>query len=88
MTFEELSFKPHNIGNGKQARTFFDNGFGVSVVQFDGSYVSEAGLYELAVLKGDKDDWELTYDTAITDDVIGHLSPQEVTTNLKLIAEL
>jgi hypothetical protein len=34
---------------------------------------------ELAILKGTDGDWELTYNTPITNDVMGHLSNDEVT---------
>ena len=47
----------------------FDNGFGASVVKHSGSYGSEKGLYEIAVLDSDGD---LCYSTPITDDVIGY----------------
>jgi hypothetical protein len=40
------------------------------------------------VLKGDKKDAEITYDTPITDDVIGHLTETEVTDIMKQIQEL
>lgn len=83
-TFEELDFQPYAVGNGVQARTEYPNGYGASVVRFDGSYGSEDGLYELAVLHGGR----LNYDTPITDDVIGYLSPERITELLKQIAAL
>jgi hypothetical protein len=58
------------------SRTFFDNGYGVSVVKHDYSYGGDKGLYELAVLNENGD---LTYDTPITEDVIGWLRPEDVT---------
>jgi hypothetical protein len=80
MKFSDLDFQPHpNYHNtGVQGKHFFDNGYGVSVVRFPGSYGSEEGLYELAVLKGVADDWNICYDTPITEDVLGHLSEDEV----------
>lgn len=85
MKFTDLNFHPHsNYPNtGIAARHFFPNGYGVSVVQFTtpfgaGSYGAEEGLYELAVIKGVEENWEICYDTPITDDVIGHLSEEEV----------
>lgn len=73
--FEDLKFKPHPISNGIAARIFFDNGYGVSVVKFDGSYGFEDDLFELAVLDGGG----ITYSTDITDDVIGRLTESGVT---------
>lgn len=83
MKFSDLNFNPHPVGDGVQAKHFFDNGYGVSVVRFrgmfgGGSYGFDEGLYELAVLKGNKDDWSICYDTPVTDDVLGHLTEEEV----------
>jgi hypothetical protein len=83
MKFSDLNFQPHSVGNGVQAKHFFDNGYGVSVVQFTspyggGSYGADEGLYELAVLQGLEEDWEICYDTVITSDVLGHQTEEEV----------
>jgi hypothetical protein len=72
MKFTDLKFEPHYIDDGIHAKHFFDNGYGVSVVRFPGSYGYEDGLYEVAVLKGTVDDYELCYDTDVTDDILGH----------------
>lgn len=84
MNFSDLNFNPHPVGDGVQAKHFFDNGYGVSVVRFagmfgSGSYGFAEGLYELAVLKGNKDDWSICYDTPVTGDVLGHLTEDDVT---------
>jgi hypothetical protein len=85
MKFSDLNFQPH--GNypdtGIAARHFFPNGYGISVVRFTtpfgvGSYGVDEGLYESAVLKGTEVDWELCYDTPITDDVLGNQTELEV----------
>ena len=83
MKFSDLNFQPHSVGNGVQAKHFFDNGYGVSVVQFTspyggGSYGADEGLYELAVLQGLEEDWKICYDTVITSDVLGHQTEEEV----------
>lgn len=75
MKFTDLEFKKHPALYGEDsvhALVFFPNGYGISVVQFPGSYGYEDGLYEVAVLKGTQDDYELCYDTPITDDILGH----------------
>ena len=54
-------------------RSFFDNGYGVSIICNDFSY----GL-ELAVLKGNEEYWEICYDTPITNDVIGHIDSEDL----------
>jgi hypothetical protein len=85
-TFKDLEFKPHpnNMG-GVQAIERFENGYGASVVCTPYTYGGKEGLYELAVLGGDG---HLTYDTPITNDVLGYLSKQEVTEVLIKIQQL
>ena len=75
--FKDLEFKiMDSFMNGKQARIRFDNGYGASVVSHNFSYGGSEGLYELAVLGKDGD---LTYDTPVTNDVLGWLTDKEVT---------
>ena len=91
---EPLSEKPHAVGSGVQRLYRFDNGYGASVVRFmlpglaSGSYGSEAGLWELAVIKWTGSNFALTYETPITDDVIGHLSEDEVQGHLRRVRDL
>ena len=62
----------------------FDNGLGASVVRHKDSYD-----IELAVLEFDAiGNWTLTYDTPITDDVLGYLSFQDVDNHLQDIKSL
>jgi hypothetical protein len=77
MKFTDLNFQPHYIAHIR-AEHFFPNGYGVSVVRFPGSYGCEQGLYEVAVLKGTADNFELCYDTPVADDVLGHRDEQDV----------
>jgi len=82
-TFKDLEFKSHPIGNGVQARMDFDNDYGVSVVKFNGSY-GYPNLWEVAVMyKG-----SLTYNTPITDDVLGHQNDQDVTDIMERVQTL
>jgi hypothetical protein len=84
-TFNDLEFKDmDSFYNGVQARVLFENGYGASVVKHEFSYGGKDGLYELAVTK----DEDLCYDTPVTNDVEGYLSPEEVTELLKQIQEL
>ena len=85
-TFNDLEFielDPHM--NGVAARIMFENGYGVSVVCHSFSYGGEKGLYELAVLDVDG---EITYDTDVTDNVIGHLTPEVVTEKMAFVQVL
>jgi len=88
MNFTELNFDLHSTLFGVQARHFFDNGYGVSVIRGPQSYGGSEGLYELAVLKGVEKDWKICYDTPITDDVIGYLSESDVEKLLNEVAAL
>lgn len=81
-------FLERSINGGSQVIYKFDNGFGASVVQHNFSYGSEDGLSELAVLKFNGDEWGLTYDTEITDDVIGYLTEDDVQELLTRIEKL
>lgn len=73
-TFVDLVFV-NTVGPlGVKCNLYFDNGYGVSVVRNPYSYGGLLGLYELAVLDSDG----ITYTTPITNDVMGHLTPSEV----------
>ncbi len=85
ITFKDLKFEQlDSFYNGVQCRIHFENGFGASVVKHNFSYGGPEGKYELAVLNGDS----LTYDTPITDDVLGYLDEKEVTEILIKIQQL
>ena len=83
-TFKDIIFEEFEKYNGVISRTEFENGYGVSVIRHDNSYGGEQGLYELAIIK----DGDIVYDTPITDDVIGYLTPEEVTRYMVKIQEL
>ena len=84
--FEDLEFEGINDGFmvGVKSRMTFDNGYGVSVVSHSYSYGGKDGLFEIAVL--DKDG--ITYDTPVTNDVIGYLTEEDVTDVMKQVQEL
>ena len=84
-TFNDLEFNTHpNLGHigGVQALITFDNGYGASVVRSQYTYGGDKGLYELAVFGKDG---HITYDTPITNDVLGYLKEEEVTKILEQI---
>ena len=89
--FEKYLVKKEETLGGIQYRFKFDNGYGSSVVKHLGSYGHDRDLWELAVIwysHPEEDIWDLTYDTDITDDVIGYLTDKEVIIILKQINEL
>lgn len=83
-TFDDLEFLPFH-DDGVYAIIMFKNGYGASISKSSRSYGGKNGLYEIAVLDTDGD---LTYDTDVTDDVIGHLTPEEVTKVMNQIQAL
>ena len=84
-TFKDLEFNTHPSAPylDEQAKMEFDNKYGISVVNGQGAYCSE-GTYEVGVLF----EGALTYDTHITNDVIGYLSDADVKSTLKEIEQL
>jgi hypothetical protein len=85
-TFKTL---PSNqINDGIQYLAFYPNGYGASIVQHRYSYGHDQGLWELAVIKGTEEDWNICYDTHITSDVLGYLSDSDVEETLILIQAL
>lgn len=69
-------------------REFYENGYGISIICNEYSYGGREGLYEIAVLKGDEEDYNICYDTPITSDVIGYLSSTEVKEIIEKIKSL
>jgi hypothetical protein len=84
-SFEEISnlMVEHRMG-GDCVRLMFPNGYGASIVRFDGSYGYEKGLWEVAVMT----DNGPCYDTPITGDVIGSQSEEEVVSLCQQIFDL
>lgn len=88
------------LNGGTQVVHRFENGLGASVVRapnvagfWGTTYGYEDGLYELAVItftsKTDEPvEFQLNYDTEITNDVLGHLTPEDVTELLARIEAL
>ena len=81
--FDNFTEEVENYG-GVQRLYSFDNGYGASVIKHEGSYGFKQDLWELGVLAGS----ELTYDTEITNDVMGHLTEEKVDKLLERISKL
>jgi hypothetical protein len=75
-----------DLNGGVQYFYGFKNGRMASVVCHDMSYGHEEGLLELAVLGAGGS--YIDYSTHITDDVMGHLTAEEVVTILEEIEKL
>jgi hypothetical protein len=74
-TFNELIFVNHPMGIGVQCIVQYPNGYGASVVKGEHTYGGRDGLYELAVFGKDG---QITYNTPVTDDVLGYLTENDV----------
>ena len=83
--FQELKFQIHPMGIGEQCIVQFPNGYGASIVKGPHTYGGPQGLYELAVFGKDGG---ITYDTPITNDVLGYLSEEEIEKTLTDIKNL
>jgi hypothetical protein len=83
--FDKYKKLEKNLNNGIQKIYKFENGFGASVIKNIFSYGGNMGLWEIAVLDSNH---ELTYETDITDNVIGYLTPYEVELVLDAIKSL
>jgi len=81
----EYCYETNDHYGGVQKLYQFDNHMGASVIRHEGSYGSEEGLWELAVLN---EAGSLCYDTPITNDVIGRLTWKEVSKYLRKIQAL
>ena len=67
----------------------FGNGYGASVIKFGGSSSHSQDLWELAVIKYDKDGgWEVCYETEVTGNVEADLTDKDVRNLLKRIKGL
>lgn len=62
----------------------FPNGYGASVIKGPHTYGGKKGLWELAVLEQGL----ICYDTPITNDVLGHLTWEQVENTLDEIKKL
>ncbi|MFV0616520.1 hypothetical protein ACE418_01240 [Megasphaera sp. WILCCON 0056] len=65
---------------------YFKNGYGASVIRGPFSYGGWDGLFELAVLRKRRGYWDITYDTQVSNNVLGWLTAEEVTEKLTEIS--
>lgn len=83
-----VDIKIRHINGGFQTIVFFENNYGASIVWHKFSYGREQSLFEIAVLKGTIESWEITYDTPITDDVLGYQTSEDINNVLEQISNL
>ena len=85
-TFKDLEFKihPNHPLFDTQAEMHFENGYGVSVITGKSAYSNSINTYEVAILF----EGQITYNTHITDDVIGYQDEDDVNDIMKKVQEL
>ncbi len=66
----------------------FKNNYGASVIRNTYSYGGRSGLWELAVIYFNGDEWDIVSTTHITDDVLGYLDDEKVLQTLAEISKL
>lgn len=86
MIIKDIIIKSKN--KGTQVVIFFPNGYGASIIKSPYSYGADKGLFEMAVIKGNKDGRKVCYDTPITDDVLGYLTSEDINKYLEQIEKL
>ena len=92
ITFDDIEFEPHKSGYGQQGLIFFPGGYGLSAVRFltpSGFYsYTDDNTWEVAILKGTKNQWEICYDTEITNDVLAYQTEEDINKIIKHVQRL
>lgn len=88
MIIKDIIIKPVSNNSGTQIVIFFPNDYGASIIKSPFTYGGDEGLFEIAVIRGNKDGWELCYDTPITNDVLGYLNSDDINKYLEQIEKL
>ncbi len=66
----------------------FPNGYGASLIKGATTYGGNAGLFEIAVMKWEGEEYDIDYTTPITNDVLGFLNKEKVVSTLTQILNL
>ena len=74
----------NTLDKSKRHVEFYNNGYGISIVPD----VNNSTLYQVAVLVGTEEEYDVCLDTPITDDVIEGLSILEAHEIAKQVSEL
>ena len=85
MTTKKITISRHG---GTQTIYRFDNGYGASIIRNEYSYGDELAVTTYKNTNSDINDFELCYNTPITRDVLGHLTPSDIEVLLIKIAAL
>lgn len=83
-----ISTRRDGLLGGVQHIHRFKNNYGASVIRNQYSYGGSSGLWELAVIYFNGDEWNIDSTTHITDDVLGYLDDEKVLQTLAEISKL
>lgn len=83
ITFDDLKFYRHRFcaGGWQAVLQFPHNGYGISVVNGEGTY-SSVNSYEVAILHNE----ELCYNSPIAEDILGYQTPDDINKILSTIS--
>lgn len=81
------NFTSKELHNGIQYLNFWPNGYGVSIVRHDFSRTKK-NTWEIAILQGTKENWDICYSTPITDDVLSNMTDDEVNKICEQVSKL
>ena len=83
------------MGVGLQGLIFFPGGYGLSIVRYKSpfgdrymSYTSNEDEWEVVILKGDENNWDICYDTILTNDVLGYQTKENIEEIMKYLIRL
>ena len=86
---ENFEFEVQDTGGfGEQVIFFFQNGFGASVSRNMVTGGSARGLWEMALVRGTRESWDLVYDNGRFQDVSGWMTVEDVAKDLEVVAAL
>ena len=94
ITFNDIEFRQHPTGEGSQGLIFFPGGYGLSVVRLKHPYSTRYSSYtddktwEVAILKGTKNHWEICYETELTNDVLTYQTEEDINRIIKHVVRL
>ena len=94
VTFDNIEFRQHPDGEGSHGLIFFPGGYGLSLIRIKHPYSTRYSSYtddktwEVAILKGTKEQWEICYDTEITNDVLGYQTKEDINKIIKHVQRL
>lgn len=83
-----VNIKIRHINDAVWIIILFENNYGASIISNKSSYKTNKKLFEIAVINGTIESWQITYDTPITDDVLEYQTSEDINNVLEKISNL